>query len=619
MEVFDKINNIFINYFSNNYKVKAAGNFIEKSNLSHNKTNISSINTREILEKCTKYLSEKNYQSIINILPEVIEKDTSNKELRLLAAKAYLGLMKYDEAFNEFNKVLELSPDSMDAGLGISQVYLKTEKFKQAIDVLTGISEQNINNKTILKKLSNVYFQFGNKLARKQDYKSAVSKYNLALQYETDPLIYYALGLCSKNLHDFENAEKNFNLALNSFYGDKKAECLLHLGEIYEITSQHSKAIDFYNEALESEDKTEMKEYIKGKIFYNKKYFEHAVKHFKNALEKDPSFLKGLWALAELSEQMKNYQEAFENYEKIIKLDKNNLEASIKSALLSYKTGKKDVSFQKLQDIVLSTGSENAECNRHFARLLLERGKTDDAIKRINKSIQLNNRDPESYLILSNCYQKQKNLKKAFAESEKAFSIGPENINIIKHHAKLLMETGTPGEALKLLEESLEAFPKDKEIFIALGEILIKAKDYKKAIENYKKFLKVTPSDPEIILNLGIAFFENSDYVNTLTYLEKIKSKDSFPLSYLYLSKAYKETKKNDKAAENISNFLKFYPHDLNSLIFAGKLYSEQGNYGSAIEYFKRAVKIDINNTEAVSLLKKAQSDYFAKNGQQYR
>ncbi len=99
-----------------------------------------------------------------------------------------------------------------------------------------------------------------------------------------------------------------------------------------------------------------------------------------------------------------------------------------------------------------------------------------------------------------------------------------------------LCDLFSKGEIRKVLQEALqlqETFPKSAALFILIGDVYTKLKQYNNAIENYKTGIEIQPNFAHSYFNLGIAFEETGDLETAIGNYEKaISLKPNYAEAY---------------------------------------------------------------------------------------
>ena len=148
-------------------------------------------------------------------------------------------------------------------------------------------------------------------------------------------------------------------------------------------------------------------------------------------------------------------------------------------------------------------------------------------------------------------------------ELQRLIQQDPEDFQIRRELAVLLMDCGFNEEALQHLLFLSKKFSYDEGIFYNLGIVYEKMKQFSKAKEAYEKAIELEPKSFDAIYNLGLF---------------------------------YTELKEFSKAIECFNNIIENDPNDSNTYFNLGLVYFKQKDYINAIENFQKT--IDINDED---------------------
>lgn len=231
-------------------------------------------------------LLEKKSDSAILFLNEAIKEFPNSLFLPIRLARAYDALNKTDEALNVCNDILEKEP------FQVNTLLLKTELLEKKGDTANMIAALEKAYSTLPSNR-----EISNKLA----YLYAESKNAKALQI--------ADSLISKD-------------SLDMFAGPYYVK-----GMYYSNINDKSKAIQLFNEAIKREHHL-LEAYIeKGKILFDQKKTQDALKTFQLANAVTPAFPDAWYWIGRCQETLGDKAAAKENYEKAYELDNTFIEA----------------------------------------------------------------------------------------------------------------------------------------------------------------------------------------------------------------------------------------------------------------------------------------------------
>lgn len=239
------------------------------------------------------YRKKNQYSKAIECYRKMIKIDPK-KEIVLnnLIIEAYMNLIQYDKALRVVNQLIEDYPDDVNHLYTRGQIMLNKKKNSLAKNDIDYIILKDSTNIKYNELLAQYYLTQGNKrLYYFQKRKILQLLSNLYQKNNEDIDLVFEMASINMFFKDFENAEKQYNIILNSF--PFNYEALKQKAKI-KLNMQH------WNEAISIYDMLE-KNYLPEEEFFNNKAI---------------SFI-----------QIGNYSKALEYFDKTIALNPNNKDA----------------------------------------------------------------------------------------------------------------------------------------------------------------------------------------------------------------------------------------------------------------------------------------------------
>lgn len=288
-------------------------------------------------------------------LSRILLTDPQNIEINFLLASVYSTQRNYDAAVLSYKKVIELNDKKDEAHLGLGLVYLSMRRYKEAMPSLEKAIQLNSD-------LAEYYYQIGNIYESLKEYTKACEAYGKFLDSKPEKPgeAYYHLGLCRREMGDYENAITAFQGALKENPQDVKinqdlAQSFLKAaqyekaGEIYKYLAQlepddatlyyrtilsmyneakmHDKAIEASKDIIKLDPKNADVVYNLGYMYSVLKRYREAIQTFKSALELKPNFEYAYANIGHCSLQIKNYSQALWAYKKLVKIAPKSVDA----------------------------------------------------------------------------------------------------------------------------------------------------------------------------------------------------------------------------------------------------------------------------------------------------
>jgi tetratricopeptide (TPR) repeat protein len=239
-------------------------------------------------------------------------------------------------------------------------------------------------------------------------------------------------------------------------------------------------------------------------------------------------------------------------------------------------------------------------------------------------------------------YQQNREYEKALAASAEAMEQNPKNREVATARASLLASTGDADGAVQVIEPMLTGGPGDRDLWLALSQIHLRAKQFDQAHEATAKAEALSESDDEnaYIFFLYGSIWErqkefnkaeeqfrkalelNPDSAMTLNYLGYMFADQGVhldeavePNSGAYLDSlgwAYYKQNRFDLAQEYLQKAIDRIPSDPTIRAHLGDVYFKTGKTSLAVEEWKRALeewtvlpKNDVDEDEVTKLEEK--------------
>lgn len=388
----------------------------------------------------------------------------------------------------------------------------------------------------------------------------------LAEQYEQD--------------EQYEKAYEEYKKQYES--GKENAHILQKLGHIATILNKKDEAEEYYKKivALDPnnivayeqlmdicfENGDKFTYYLsRGQMHVLSGEFEHAMNDYKKALahgDDDAKLASTRYMLAELYEQAGKFNNAIDEYLKILDTDEATSDTYLKLANLYDKTGFTESAVETLQN-ALDKGFDGVKENlaKYYskvnnpqkaleltcddllkARCLMELGENDEALNLLN-SIKNKYKNDSKYLALvAQYYFETGDLDIAFEKVDNFAKIEPNSPLIYQMRALIYEKKGDDfnehlnwakfnilkGDDEVALNEYMIAHQideKNADVVTTIADILDET-DKNRSVEFYEKLLDLVPQNKRALQKLAEFRIRIGDYVEASDYLEQLKKID---------------------------------------------------------------------------------------------
>ena len=224
--------------------------------------------------------------------------------------------------------------------------------------------------------------------------------------------------------------------------------------------------------------------------------------------------------------------------------------------------------------------------------------------------IQLEPNDIQGFINISNAYYQTDQLENATEYISKALKIDPENL-----------------DALKI----------QKNIIYSNAQKSLKNNDYNQSVIFFKQYIQLEPNDIQGFINISQAYYQTDELENASEYISKALKIDpdyspAIEIKNLILNAILRKSMMNNTTYQEaiifFEKFINSNPNDIQGFIaIASAIYQQSyseindinkknnsdtaATTAKSLEYIAKALKIDPENTEILSLKNQVENSYF--------
>ena len=187
--------------------------------------------------------------------------------------------------------------------------------------------------------------------------------------------------------------------------------------------------------------------------------------------------------------------------------------------------------------------------------------------------------------------------QEAMFDIGKAVSLAPDNVEYLLLQADIYFANRETDKCLQTLNHAEELEPKSKEVQLKLGELTYYRHDYDRSLRHLTNVTEQEPDNRNALFMKGFIYLERGDTAEAVTLFRRVC--DIYPdyeLAFEELGVLYAE-KKNPMAVEYLSTAAKLEPSNTNVIYNLGKYYQDIEEYSQAEQYYHQL--LDINPASA--------------------
>lgn len=424
---------------------------------------------------------------------------------------------------------------------------------------------------------------------------------------------------------DFENAREEINIAKSIF--DKDPYLIRIEGQYYICLNEISKAIESFSRLIKLLP-NEIDGYIKrGFLFKKQGNMELAYKDFEKVLDIDNNNLEAKGAIGEYYTSIREYEKAKEVFEELLKHSPNKINWRIYLA---------EIEWRKVKDIE-DDAKNNPTIENKIKLINLYYEKEDYKLceEEIYKMLDSGVVEKEFYRILGfikkNCEEERKAIEYFDKYLELCEGEDDSTYEVIKEIGLIYSKLEEYGNAIERFNLLLEINPKDDFVLVEVADAYRYLKKYRKGIrycndaleinkdnwlansvrglclynlDEYKRSLEdhniVVKSNP----TFGSAWFRKAychmkleEYEESLEAFKKAEENGD---DWSYFNIAYLHFRKGDieEAKKNVEKYIDAHDDYAIGYVLLGDIYKLKGSYHRALECYNKANELYNNYTE---------------------
>jgi len=255
-------------------------------------------------------------------------------------------------------------------------------------------------------------------------------------------------------------------------------------------------------------------------IYIANNEFSDALHYLKIGLEKDPENEDLLQEAAFCHEQLLQYDQSIEMYQRIIAVDPYSSEAWYDLGLIYFNLAMFEKAVDAF-DFVTVIDEEDTGGWLQKGNSLFHLNRFSEALVCYHRCQSLIDFEDLLLVFMGQCHEKLEEFDQAASYYAKALEINDQNIEGWIGLGICELETEQYDAAYQHLQKVLELDPENAEAWVYIAESCINRNDSAQAIEAYQHALKLDAYQPETWQSLGNLFLEKNQYDKALeSYLE---------------------------------------------------------------------------------------------------
>jgi tetratricopeptide (TPR) repeat protein len=387
---------------------------------------------------------------------------------------------KVEEAIAAHKKAIELEPRTAELRAELAALYARQDRAREAMETAEAALAIDPANREANRVVGSIY--------------AALSEQRRPFRSGDDPAQY-----ATKAIAALEKSRREAGVDLN---------LELMLGRLYLNARDYDKAIISLRRVLEDQPGYGEGAMLLSAALEGVGRVADATTAMENALEYNPTFLRGQIRVAELYERQRRYQEAADAYARASAANPR-LDLSPRQGAALINAGKAAEARALLETAAKKRTPADASVLYMLAQS--ERQLKDfDAATAVSQQLKsAYPEDPRGPYLEAQLLQDRGRTPEAIKAFEALIKTAPQNSGFVYEYAGLLEKAGRLPDAERVLRDHLSKDPLDGNALNSLGYLLADhGQKLDEAVDLVQRALKVEPGNPSYLDSLGWAYYQ---------------------------------------------------------------------------------------------------------------
>jgi putative PEP-CTERM system TPR-repeat lipoprotein len=577
--------------------------------------------------KLTRHLGAK---AIVVALGLALTACGKSPEQHFQQAQELVKKADYKAAVIELKTVLQKQPDNPEARQLLGEVFIRNGAYLDAEKEITRARSLGAPDDQILPTLAKLYLKMG-------EAEKALELGTPSTNLNPHSLAAYHAHRAEAQLTLGKRAEAEQSIVAGKQADPNQPDLLLTEAKLSLIDKQTPQAEQLIDAALKADPKFTDALYLKAALLESEGKSDDAAKVYQKILANDPRQFRALLATANLELKKGNMEaadKAIQSAERVAgkapivkyargilelrqgKLDKasnafqdvlsvmpNHLPSMLAYATANYSLGHYEQSVNYAGK-VLGALPNNLMAAKILAGSLIKTGDVNGGIKILLPLLPYYPNDAKLMALTGEAFLRAKDYNKAMGYLDRASELDPSNAVYRTRLAGGHLLEGKSDKALADLEQAVSLSDKPGQADLALIILLLKSKEYDKALQAIASLEMKLPNNPVTHNLRSAALLGKQDRIGARKELEQALTIDPkfFPAA-VNLARLDMQDKKPEAARKRFDPFLQQEQAKVSAMLALADLAAAEKNEKDYVDWLEKAAKADPKAMQPRTLL----------------
>ena len=334
-----------------------------------------------------------------------------------------------------------------------------------------------------------------------------------------------------------------------------------------------------------------------------------AIVFFKNALEKDQSYVEARFQLARAYSSFGKFDQAEKEFQKVLRQNPASREVRLELARVHVQQAKPDEALKEMAGFA-GAARYDADALELAGMAHALKGNYGTAVTLLKKALSANHARPTTAIALTRVYALMGNVREAKSHVSEILRNEPSNRDGLYILAELQTKEKDLDAAIKTYERIGKQHPSDIEAFFRKGILHIEKGDYDEALSLSQALIESFPRSPVAYRLKGMALFHKRNMDDAIAALQKSTALQPHPGAYYFLGFAHYYKNELEQALNQFLKVVDLNPTIVQARTLIAVILLKQQRTDDAIAEIRKVLEIDGENALAHNILGSA---YMAK------
>lgn len=428
---------------------------------------------------------KKNYNEALSDISIAMTMLAAKEDLLIKRGDLNFILEKYAEAIKDYTSALNQNIKNADVFAKRAKAYAAKKNYNYALadyEQILNIDKRNVSAMIESAKILNKFLN---------NPKAGMTMLESAQRIApTDAIIYMEIAYAKADINDLDGAMADFEKAIKFSNNDPNtlAEICSRRGELFYKQGYYEEAIKDYNMMIEKNANNPNLFKKRANALKETGNYSAAAKDYLNIIKMLPDEIENYITLAYIyTDRLKNTQSGLKIIDTAIeKFGRKSVEIYEMKGEVLLKSGKFEEAVKNF-DIVLEMDPENIDALYFKGNAEYKLGRLDDAIADYSSILQKDEQYYKAYNKRAFCYAQKKDYKKAIEDYSKAIVINPDLSSAIVNRAKCKEIIKDYHGALADYSTAITLNPKNLDVYYLRGNLKQLLGDSDGALADFSK------------------------------------------------------------------------------------------------------------------------------------